>query len=416
MAILVEARNADLVRLGPLVWSQLEINIKYNRVGSWSMTLPASDRNWDLTRREDFNGILVNWNGVYEYSGFCESWGYKLDSSGDGAAESIVISGADDLALVANRFLYAQPANTWVKQSASEDTTNAQYADKQTGPLETVIKHYVTANLLTAGDTTRRVPRLTVAADQQRGNQVTYKIRFPALMDAIRTLAADGGPMGVRILQDGDGLVFDCYVPRDLSDKAWFSTFLGNLSEVDLTETAATATNALVAGAGTGTSRDFIEVTGDGHDDPWAHVETFVDQRQALNDADDKTNPTPEEQADALEQMQQAGQDAVTQGAAAATLAVTALDLPLLRFGRDDLPNKIQGYDLGDTVTVEIHPGVTYTDIISAVKLSAEGGEETVTPTIGAADSDTAGDDTITAQLTARVRDLERRLRSLETI
>jgi hypothetical protein len=88
-------------------------------------------------------------------------------------------------------------------------------------------------------------------------------------------------------------------------------------------------------------------------------------------------------------------------------MSITTLDLPRLAFGRD--------YGLGDKVTVEIAPGVTYPDIVTAVQLTAEGHAETVTPVIGATDADSGEDSTVTARLAARVRVLERQLQTLHT-
>jgi Siphovirus ReqiPepy6 Gp37-like protein len=106
-------------------------------------------------------------------------------------------------------------------------------------------------------------------------------------------------------------------------------------------------------------------------------------------------------------ELSQAGKDAIAQGAATARMSITALDLSRLAFGAD--------YGLGDKVTVEIAPEVTYPDIVTAVQLTAEGHVETVTPVIGAADSDSGEDSTATARLAARVRALERQLKTLHT-
>jgi hypothetical protein len=117
------------------------------------------------------------------------------------------------------------------------------------------------------------------------------------------------------------------------------------------------------------------------------------------------------------------------QGASVHQLIITATDIPLLRFGKDS--GNVQGYGLGDTVTVSIRPGVAYTDVVSAVQLTAgsdnagsaftgpatgvqtAGGSsaysEQVTPTIGTSSaSDT--DRSAIKRLTAQVRRIDKAL------
>jgi hypothetical protein len=146
---------ADLSPLGVLIWTRLDATVRYNAVGSWSLTMPATEANWRLTRVPNV-GVVVDWND--------------------------------------------------------------------------------------------------------------------------RSIATRG-PIGVQAVQRGRELVFDYYLPRDLTGQAWFSPELGNLTQADLSDTAATTTNALVAGSGQGSTRAFVEVTGPDTGGPWRRVETFVDQR-----------------------------------------------------------------------------------------------------------------------------------------
>lgn len=383
MSVLVEARAADLTPLGVLTWTKLDATVRYNAVGSWSLTLPATEANWVLTRTPCV-GVIVDWNEVYRFSGFAETWGFERSVTDGQVTEIITLSGGDDLALVANRVAYADPARNF----PSQDTTSV---DRRIGPLETVVKQYVDVNLGPRALPKRRHRAVTIAPDQQRGSPVRGAARFDALMDLIRSLTATGGPMGVQLVQHDRALVFEMYQPRDLTRTAWFSVELGNLTQANLSDSAATATNALVAGSGEGNTRAFLEVTGPGHDDAAKHVETFVDQRSSSD----------------WDELSQADKDAIAQGAAQAQMSITAVDLPRLAFGT--------GYGLGDRVTVEISGGVVYSDIVTGVQLVAEASGESVTPTIGAADSDSGDDPGATAQLAARVRALERQLKQLQT-
>lgn len=388
MAVSINARDGDLNMLQPIAWSKVDLIPRYNQVGAFTLTLPPTDQNWTLSDVTDL-GVVVDWNGVYQFTGYVETFNpqKQIDDTTGAITETITLAGADDLAPVANRIAYPDPSKTWPNQlTTSQD---AQTAVK----LESAIKHYVNLNAGPGAISTRRAPNLTVATDLARGGTVTYLARLAdgtdlSLMDIIRSLVATGGPMGVSVTQTGGDLVFDCYVPRDLSAIAWFSYALGNLRGHNLSTTTPTCTSALVRGTST-----FAEVT-DGSTDGWTRTEVLVDQSST-------TDTTT---------MTQAGQDAIVQGAGAAVLTTTPIDLPNLAFGVD--------YGLGDTVTVEIRDGVTYTDVISQVELTADATGttyiETVTPTVGLTSTDLGDNQTATALLAAKVRKLERLLTQLQ--
>lgn len=391
MPVSVTVRDTNLVSKGILNWSKVDITARYNQVGAWAITIPDTPANRALASISDL-GVVVSWNGVYTFTGYLEGWAPSLsvDATTGAITNNLVLSGADDLGLVANRIAYPAPASAWSAQTAAS-------ADAQTGALETVIKHYVNVNCGPGALAARRAPHLTIAADSARGSSVSYSAKFSTgvdltLMNIIRLLVASGGPLGVKVTQTGASLVFDCYVPRDLSRMAWFSPDLGNLRSYDLSSTTPTATNALVRGQST-----FTEVTGTGSANAWQHVEVLVDQSSSTDST----------------QITQAGTDAISQGAGAVQLQMQAVDLPRLAFGTH--------YGLGDKVTVEYQPGVTSTDIVTAVELVADATSgstytETVTPTIGASQSSLGTDKTALAQLSAEVRTLRSALQRAQLI
>jgi hypothetical protein len=406
----VEPLNDDLTRQPPLMWTKVDVTARFNAVGTLTaLDLPATERVWGLIRFDTAgnyipNLFLINWNGLFTIPVFTESYNPVKTVDDTGAvSETISFAGADMLALLANRIAYRDPTLSWAAQTPGTTTL--------TGIAETVIKQLVTGNLVTAGDTARRVPHFTVATDLARGGTATYKIVIKAagtetetdiaatigqsVMDANRAIAQQS-PIGVRVDLAGTGLVFDCYLPRDLTGKVVFSERLGNLRGYNLTDSVPTSNTLLMqTGATTG---GFVTAAGAGAADAWRRVETYADQTST-------TDAT---------QISQAQADALAQGAGAAKLAVTAVDLPRLRYGPDTAG--VQGYGLGDTVAVDLRDGVTYTDIVSAVQLVADNTQaaytETVTPTIGAADTGTSEDTTATALLSARVRALEKKLKA----
>jgi hypothetical protein len=404
--LLEELKLTDLSRGRPVVFEKIDVTLSYNEVGAVVIDLPPDDRNWELIV-DDVNGDLVpfglvlNWNGVFEVPLLIEGWAFKRTLTEGRITETITLTGADFLAVIANRIAYKDPTTYWFSQVAGSVTYGPDAA-------ETIIKTIVGANVVTAGDTDRRVPLLTIAPDLGRGSDVLYKVATPqpdvttgtenptvaqSLMEMVRAVD-EQSPMGVQItLGDGE-LVFDCYQPRDMSQSAVFSPTLGNLPEATLTVASPTANAILTQSKVTGSN--FTQTTGAGATNAWRRVEQFSDQSSTDTAADVTT----------------AANQAVAAGAGKISIAVTVVDLPRLRFGDD--ATDVQGYRVGDIVTLDIRDGVTYSDIVSKVQLVADASgdtyTETVTPTIGTASD--ATDQTMPAKLAAELRSLERRLRN----
>lgn len=410
MAVSVEElRLSDLSWGRPVTFHKVDVTVTYDQVGSFVLGMPANERNWDLIQL-DANGdlmpvgLLVDWNGVFEVPLLAEDWSFKR-TIGDGGRieETLTLVGSDMLSLLANRIAYRTPASLWSSQTAGSTAYGP-------APAETVIKTIVSANLVTAGDTDRRVPLLTVASDLGRGGTATYKVTTPqpdvttgtenitiaaSLMDMVRAVD-EQAPMGVQItLGDGE-LVFDCYEPRDLSQVAVFSASLGNLPEAGLTVSSPTGNAILVQSKVTGAN--FSQTSGALAANQWRRVEQFLDQ----SSTDTATDVTV------------AANQAIAAGSGRVSITTSVVDLPRLRFGFDDPAHGVQGYRVGDIVTLDLRDGVTYSDVVSKVQLIADAtGDsytETVTPTIGTG-TDDAADQTISSKLSTRLRRLEKTLR-----
>jgi hypothetical protein len=405
-------RRTDLKRLKPLTWSKVDIGpIAFNAVGAFSIETPATSQVWDLIEFDEAGNYLpnllyVDWNGVYGVPLIAES--YSPVKSVDDAGltqETITFAGADMLALLANRLTYRDSTQPWSGQTAGTTTV--------TGPAETVIKQLVEGNLVTAAETARQVPNFVVADDVGRGGTVTYQIVIKdasttdtvaatggqSLMDMVRAVAAQSN-IGVRVDLIGGQLVFDVYIPRDLSEQVVFSEQLGSLRGFNLTDSIPTG-NALLMQTGA-TSGAFVTANGAGATDPWRRVEVFNDQSSTTDGA----------------QIAQAQTEALVQGAGAAKVSVAVVDLPRVRFGADDPDRGIQGYREGDIVAADIREGVVYSDVVGSVHLSADASQatytESATPTIGSGEADSGSDQTATAKLAAKVRALEQQIKQFQ--
>lgn len=389
--IYVEIIDKNLISQGPIQFVTLAATLYYNAVGSWSMLVPYSDALWNIMMAGDFM-VNINWRGLFSFGGKCEQPGYQdsIPGSTGGVGSSvgpyIALSGSDYLALIANRIAYPAPGSAWSAQTAAAaDTVSATR-------LETAIKHYVNGNVGPGALAARRHSLLDIGADLARGPAISYSVKFGSgvdlnLLDIIRALIAQSGSaMGVSVSRNSatHRLIFDCYVPRDLSGKAWFSESLGNLTAVSLSLTDPTVTDALVQGAGT----SFVSRSASGKTQ-WNMTEQFIDSSSET----DANN------------LATAAQSAIASGSAGPNLSATAADIPYLTFGRD--------YGLGDIVTIEVRPGVVYSDVITSVTLTADPTqtpEISVVPTMGWSSNATSTDQSIIGQLSARIRTLEKKL------
>lgn len=414
MTVRIDALDsATLSPLQPITWQKLDATLTFNAVGAFTLDLPATARNWQLITFDaqgEFKPVVlyVDWNGVFQVPLLAEQWNHSLtvDDQAGIVTETITLAGADMLALLANRVCYPNGTLAWTAQ-----TTTPRVA---TGAAETVIKTLVTENTLTAGDTARRLPNFAVATDLGRGGTVTYTVTPPvpsstapaasntatlgaSLMDMVRSVAAQS-LTGASVTLSSGQLVFDCYIPRDLTAKAVFAVSLGNLRSDQLSDAAPTADVALLQSGAAVSPFSLHAASGSAAADPLRRAEQYSDQTSTTAAAD----------------LTQSYTDVLTQGGSQHQLSVTAVDTPYLRFGVDDPP--VQGYLLGDKVTVAINDGVAYPDIVSAVQLTADAtGEsytETVTPTIGSAYGSGA-DQTAVSQLAARVRQIQKQLQRL---
>jgi hypothetical protein len=383
--ITVQWLDNTLTPQGLLQYEKLDATLNYNYVGSWSLTIPYSDAAWAMIRSGDFF-IQVDWQGLFSFGGKVEAPGYDDSSTPQGGVGPLItLAGADWLGLIANRMAYPNPAAAWSAQTAaSADTIGPS-------PLETVIKHYVNLNAGPGALAARKLTALTIGTDSARGNSVKYSAKFVQnvslmLMDIIRSLiTASGTAMGVGITYQAatKQLLFDIYIPRDLTTSAWFSKALGNLSQIGLTIPDPTVTAALAQGQSVFVEADASGIT------QYTRIEDFVDETSET----DTTLVT------------QAANGALGGGAAGAALNMMASDIPFLTYGRD--------YGLGDKVTVEVRPGVTYQDIITSVTLSVDPAQQpmvNVSPVVGYSADPGLADTSYIAQLAARIRYLEKRL------
>lgn len=350
----VEVRDGQLNRVGQLLGADLvgaQFVLRHNNVGSWSVSLPASSPMADLLRSPGY-GLIVTGRDDVILSG--PTLSAKLVQSQDDLEGVWQIEGADDSLILQERLAYPQPSNDDV---ATQNVAN----DVRSGVAETVIKGYVSANLV-SGPVSRQVEFLTVGADSGRGSTVRGNARFTSLQELLYALAQSGG-LGYQITQVDGGLVFDVYVPADRSDTVRLDVDNGKLSSSEYAYSAPKLTRAIVGGAGEAIERLFVEgSTSDSltAENAWKRrIEAFVDQRGT----------------EETDQLTQAGFEAlVDDGKTRITMAVTPSDVETMLYGTD--------WGLGDTIAVVVNE-LEATAVVYEVGISVQSDGVYMAATVG---------------------------------
>ena len=362
-------------------WTSLDVTRRRNEPGGGTVKLSRADITAD--QLAPGNRIVMVRDGQVFSSGPIErpgpeNWSVDGEDVGPGTAE---VTWADDLASVVARRTYPTPS------AASTAQTDARWT--ATGAAADVIRSLVNLNAGPGALSYRRVPGLVLGAGAGIGATVTFGTRFEPLGDALRTVALLGGGLAFRVVQVDRMLEFQVSEPRDLTRRVRFSRGLRNLRSYQYEPAAPTVTTAIVGGQDEGADRVIVERTNTDAEAAWGRMETFVDQRQS----DDTPGDTTE--------LEQAGDEALANGAETARLSAVCIDTPAQRYGVD--------YDINDLVSIELNSGVVLVDVVRGVSLAHTPREgERVSVLIGTEDPSTD------ALWIAYLRDLARRLDRME--
>lgn len=316
---------------------------RHNAIGTCEITLPISHRRVaDLIA--DGARVVVEYDGEHLISGRVAS--YRGSRSGQFTATI-----QDDFRILHSVLGWPVPGSAITSQSSSAYHIVS-------GPAETVVKTFVSANAVT-----RLGLPVTVAADGARGSTIRVKMRMHPLADRLFP-AVDKAGIGVTVRQVGAGLVVDCYepttYPRTLKASAavvrdW--TFVG---------TAPKSTRVVGQFDGEGTARHFRDRVSAPRES------AFSDVIEVAVDARDLDHADPSFTTDANDRMD----EALAEGAHARGISLTLAETPHFRYGT--------AVHVGDVVPVEVAQGVVVTEVLREVVLSYTAREGLrVTPAVG---------------------------------
>ena len=379
----VYVRDSGLNRLGQIAeYTSLTVVPRFNAVGAYTLEVSADS---------DKAGLLVEGNGLIirtadghtVMSGPIRSVDWSRSSS-DGGSGKLTVGGVDDTSVLAQYTCWPTPTAVIGSQTDSVYKISAAVA-------ETAMRALVNVNAGPGALASRKNPLLTLATDGLHGGTITRQVnQFDSLLATLQDIANSAG-LGFRVTQVGLGLQFQVYVPATRA-AARFSFGLGNLTDASYSTTPPTCTRAIVVAGGGSSPR--VCKTYDRTDPvyPGLVIEQFVDQTSVDSASVDLTA-----------QMDQAGDEALTNGAGQGSLSISPIDIPQLRYGRD--------YSVGDTVAAEVR-GDWYTDVVREVSLTCTASDGTkVTATVG---GDSTGTSTV-ARIYAYIAQVKKDVTRLKT-
>jgi hypothetical protein len=250
--LIVEVRDSSLNRIGQIQPQDLvgaTFVVRFNNVGSWSITLPHGHPLGELLRLPGYGILLTGPNGERIISG--PTLSAKLTQTQNNTDGTWEIVGASDDIILAERLAYPTP-------STADVTAQTSGYDIRTGPAETVIKEYVDVNIGPSAVTARKISNLLIETDEARGSTVFASARFKTLQELIYDLAQVGG-IGYAITQTNGNLEFAVYEPVDRSDTIRMDIQNRILSSAVYSYGTAKVTRAIVAGRGEAENRVFVE-------------------------------------------------------------------------------------------------------------------------------------------------------------
>lgn len=360
-------------------YQSLNLIPTFNGVGTWQL---VTDYSVGLAKDlATFSaGIVVFRDGQEVLSGPISNPDRNWSSQGD----VLTLTGVDDNVCLSRRLALPTPGGTNYGSSF----------DVRSGPAETIMKQYVNYNAGPLALSQRQVPGLTIEADQARGASISGSARFDNLLTLLQNLALAGGDLGFKVVQVGNGLQFQVYLPTDCTETAIFSPMLGNLIGFGYSQTAPVA-NYIIAGNGstTSTSLMFSEAGDSDSIDTYGRIETYYDDSGVTNST----------------QLAQDVQTQLSQNAQQSSMTLTALDTGAVQYLRD--------YSLGDTVSVVVplkDGGVdVIQDVVRSINLTLTNNNgEQISPTIGTPQTLAAGVPRIFSKMSAletRISRVERR-------
>lgn len=322
--LLVEVRDKTLTRVGaiPADLLTLEAEDVHNNVGTWKLSI-NSEHPLAAVLATPGAGIIVTGPSDVLFSGpvtKTENAATATDPLG-----TLKVEGVDDTIILSDMLAWPDPSNG---NAASQ---NFAY-DERSGPAESLMHAYVSANCGPSAPANRRRARLIMGTNGARGATVAKAARFQQLGELCKELAEPAN-LGFRVVQRGADLVFETYAVQDRTKEARLGVVNNTLAGQRVSVSTPQKTRVIVGGDGDGSNRLFVPVDNAdsiASESDWGRrIETFIDERSSTDTAE----------------LTQKGTEALADGGMTVTAAqAVPMEDSALDFGRD--------WFLGDKVSV----------------------------------------------------------------
>lgn len=340
MGIKILVTDRNLNRIGDPIdgWDSVNCTLRFNEPSSGQFTVPGYQGIRDQI--EPAHRVMVIRDGQIFLAGPIERAMYERSDDGENSGDGkYTVTFADDLALIAGYITYPDPSVEPEDQMVDHWTYS--------GNAETAIRSLVNLNCGPGAMTERRIPRLALADVAGVGTDVTVKTRLEPVCEVLRQAARDGGGLGFRTWQDDKDILFGVYQPNDLSTSVKFGVGLNNLRYLGYERVAPTATTAVVGGQGEDDDRYIIRRTDTDTETAWGRREVLV----------------PRPGGSPQEELEEAGDNALSEGSETARLQASAYDSPDQKYGVH--------FGLGDRVSIQVWPGYAVSELVRMVNLQA---------------------------------------------
>lgn len=327
--------------------------------GTWEITLPRS--HWAAHKlAEEGAGIVFRPAGSSEViaSGDWETYTEQVD----GPRHTITFKGNVDDDCLNGEEAWADPAHDLNDPTGNNPVPDA--ADIRSGPAETVLKGFITANLKSSSPAHRLArlwPWLDVPASAGLGNSVSLRGQFDKMYEIAQQAASPTTGITWQIKQHAPGVLRLVVRARvDRSANIVFSQAEGTLGRSTLTRRRPAVTQA-IAVTTTDTVRLFARVTDSAAESRWMR------RRAVMVDGS----------TDVISELTTVAAEAITAGREKAGLTCEPVALSSgPRFAID--------YQLGDYVGAVTTSGGVIEDVLTQVSYHHNSGSgPTITPSIG---------------------------------
>lgn len=270
-------------------------------------------------------------------------------------------------------------------RAADNQTDGSHY--KANGSASAVIHNLVRSHRADRSPTRAefRTPLQVDTVAPSFGGSVRIDTRFKPLLEEVQQLAKTGGTIFATTMDSDGAIRFQQSVPEDRSRYIRLSEDNDALGQWSMERSRPEVTKVLVAGQGEGDARTLKLVEGNAND--WGTNRIVFQDRRDTDELDD---------------LIEAGEETLADGAETASISVDLVDTPAMRFGVD--------FHVGDLVTVQLANGATIVDGVQEVELAYSSTGRDGTLTVGPTGEEHEGD-----KLVKLVKDLRKRITALET-